>query len=220
MNPLLKIMLILASIFASTFIIIKSTGLISIEIIENWLIQAKLINRYYVAAIIILILFADLFIAVPTLTVIILSGYFLGFTHGALMAILGVSLAGSTGYYLSYQFGDKLLKHLIKNTTEKQKALSQFRAYGFVMILLSRAAPILPEVTACMAGTSKMPRIKFMTAWLLASVPYTLIAAYAGSISTIQNPKPAIFTAIGLSLLLWISWFVFNKYFINHSKLV
>ena len=41
MKPLLKIMLILALAFASTFIILKSTGLITVEKIELWLEMAK-----------------------------------------------------------------------------------------------------------------------------------------------------------------------------------
>jgi len=56
-----------------------------------------------------------------------------------------------------------------------------------------------------------MPLTKFATAWAASSIPYVLIASYAGSISTLDNPKPAIFTAIGLSLFFWTAWYVFRR---------
>jgi len=49
-----------------------------------------------------------------------------------------------------------------------------------------------------------MPFSKFLVTWSISSVPYVLIASYAGSISSINNPKPAIYTTIGLSALLWV----------------
>ena len=79
------------------------------------------------------------------------------------------------------------------------------------MILLSRAVPILSETTACLAGMTRMNPGKFLLAWLINSVPYMLIAVYAGSVSSIENPKPAIFTAIGLSLLLWLAWYIYHR---------
>ncbi|EPJ47894.1 MAG: hypothetical protein OFPI_31490 [Osedax symbiont Rs2] len=79
------------------------------------------------------------------------------------------------------------------------------------MILFSRAMPILPEVTACLSGITKMPFVKFLLAWTASSVPYALIATYAGSISSLENPKPAIIAAITLTLIMWSAWFIFQR---------
>ena len=76
MKSLLKIMITLALFFASTFIILKSTGLITVEKIELWLEMAKRADPLLVGAIIAGLLFADLFIAVPTMTVMVLGGFF------------------------------------------------------------------------------------------------------------------------------------------------
>lgn len=76
MTSLIKVMLIVASIFASTFIILKVAGVLSIEQIESWLTYAKSLSPIYVGGMTILLLFADLFVAMPTLTITILSGYF------------------------------------------------------------------------------------------------------------------------------------------------
>ena len=210
MIQLLKIIAVLALLFASTFIIANLTGWLSTEQVEIWFQSADQLSPSSVAMLVILLLFADLFIAVPTLTISILAGYFLGFPLGGASAIIGMILAGLSGYVLSYFNGDLLFKYLIKDSDRRADAVLTFQNYGFIMILMSRAVPIFPEVSACLAGITKMKFPRFLLAWLLSSVPYAIIASYAGSISSIDNPIPAIYTAILLSGTLWIGWFFFS----------
>ncbi|WP_057833068.1 TVP38/TMEM64 family protein [Colwellia sp. TT2012] len=211
MRALIKLILVLATLFATTFILVKFTGVISVEKIELWLTAAKSVDIFYLALIIVLLLFADLFIAVPTLTVMILSGYFLGHLYGAITAIIGVMLAGNTGYLLSYFYGERLEKLIIKDHQQRLALREQFDQYGILMIVFSRAMPILPEITACLSGLTKMPFVRFITAWSVSSVPYAIIATYAGSISSLNNPKPAIITAIVLTTLCWTAWFIAQR---------
>ncbi|GLR72165.1 TVP38/TMEM64 family protein [Agaribacter marinus] len=211
MQPLIKLALVLASIFATTFIIFKLGGILSVEQIEQWLVDAKNQNVNVIASIILLLLISDLFVAVPTLTVIILGGYFLGHTYGAIVSIAGLSIAGALGYTLSYGFGDKLEKWVIKNSDERQRMHSNFKKYGVFMLLFSRAMPILPEVCACLSGITRMPFLKFFAIWQISTVPYAVIASYAGSISSIDSPKPAIIAAIGLTSFFWLAWAIFQR---------
>ncbi len=211
MRALIKLMLVLVSVFAATFILAKISGVISIEKIEFWLTTAKSVDAFYLAIIIVLLLFSDLFIAVPTLTVMILSGYFLGHFYGAMAAITGVMLAGISGYILSYIYGEKLEKLVIKDYQQRLALREQFEQYGILMIIFSRAMPILPEVTACLSGMTKMPFVKFLLAWTISSVPYTLIATYAGSVSSLESPKPAIIAAVTLTVIVWIAWFIIQR---------
>ena len=211
MKSLLKVLLVVASVFASTFIIIKFSGVLTVEQIEGWLIQAQNTSPIYVALIVSLLLFADLFIAVPTLTITILSGFFLGYHFGAIAALTGTMLAGICGYTLSLYYGERILNFLVKDEVKRSEAIDAFNQNGFAMILLSRAVPILPEATACLAGITRMKFSKFLLAWSISTIPYVLIASYAGSISSIENPKPAIITAISISLVLWLSWFLFHR---------
>lgn len=207
----------MAILFTITFLIIKFTGILTIEQIQNWLYQAKNISPFYVGLIVVALLFADLFIAVPTLTIIILSGYFLGFFYGVIFSLSGVVLAGVVGYGLSRYYGDSILNYLVKDDDKKDEAVTIFKKHGFVMILLSRAMPILPEVSACLSGMTKMDFKRFLFAWLLSAIPYILIATYAGSISTLENPKPAIFIAISISAFFWTTWFFYHK---KHFKTI
>jgi len=204
-------MLAVTLVFSSTFIIARLTGLLSVESVERLLTAASEVSPWYIAGITTALLFADLFIAVPTLSVILITGYFIGPLAAFGASFLGLLLAGVSGYFLSHRYGDKLLVRLMKNDSDRREAKEAFQAHGFVTILLSRALPMLPEVSACMAGLTGMKFLRFVLAWVISTAPYVMIAAYAGSISSIDNPKPAIFTAIGLMAFLWTCWFVFKK---------
>ncbi|WP_448547566.1 TVP38/TMEM64 family protein [Thalassotalea fusca] len=211
MKSLLKIMLVLALFFASTFIVLNATGIITVDKITAWLELAKSVNPIYVGLVVVGLLFVDLFVAVPTLTIIILSGHFLGPIFGGGAAVIGLSLAGICGYVISRKYGHILINFLIKDRRKRYEVAEQFQSHGSVVILLSRATPILPEVSACMAGMTKMPFIRFLLLWLISTLPYAFIASYAGAISTLENPSPAILTAIGLTGFFWLGWFIFQK---------
>ena len=211
MKPLIKLMLTLGLAFATTFLLLNATGVVTVAKIETWLSLARDADPLWVVTIIVLLLFVDLIISVPTLATITLSGYFLGPVIGALAGIVGLVVAGLGGYTVSRRYGDLLLKLVVKDEAKRNEAVATFLEHGAVVILLSRASPILPEVSACMAGMTRMSRGKFLILWLASSVPYALIAAYAGSISSLDNPQPAIFAAIGLMSFLWLSWLVVRR---------
>ena len=218
MKDLLKVMLVLALVFASTFIIINATGLITLDGIKDTLAQAQQIHSAYLAMLVIGLLFADLFIAVPTMTVAIKAGYFLGWPMGAAAAISGFFLAGVTGYGLSRRYGWRLLKSIYKDREKLTEMQHVFSAYGPIMLIICRAMPILPEVSCCMAGATRMSFYKFLAMYTLGTVPYALIITYAGSISTLEKPTPVIMVAIGVSLSLWLAWFALGRRLRNPNK--
>ena len=211
MKSLIKIAVTLFLFFTGMLILFKFTGVLTLEKIELWMTIAKSTNPLYVALIVAGLLFCDLFMAVPTLSIMLLAGYFLGSVYAFIAAIIGVLLAGLCGYFLSRKYGDKLLNSLISDPSEREEAVQTFQKHGPIIILLSRATPVLPEVSACLAGITRMPFSRFLPLWLLSSVPYALIATYAGSVSSIQDPKPAILAAIGLTTFFFAAWMLFKK---------
>lgn len=212
MKTLIKLFLILATFFASTFILIKASGIFTTDDIRTGLEAVSSISPWVVGLVVAGLLFADLFIAIPNLTVCILSGYFLGFEIGAFFNIVGVSSAGITGHLLSRSVGRRFLEKIVRDPAKIKEMEDVFRRHGFVMILISWALPILPEATACLSGFTRMPFWKFLSAWALSAYPYVSIAAYAGSVSTISNPKPAIYAAIALTVFFWVLWGIFLKF--------
>lgn len=211
MKALLKIIGLLTLVFVCIFLLLNVTGLITIDRIEGWLQVAKSANPWLVGVLVAALLLVDLVIAVPTMATLMLAGYFIGAGPGALAGIIGLMAAGLTGYALSRRYGEKAVALIVKDETERAKASHVFLKHGPVVIVLARAMPMLPEVCACMAGVTRMPLGKFIALWTLNVVPYCAITAYAGSRSTLDDPTPAIFTAIGIFAIFWLGWALFNR---------
>ena len=211
MRPLIKTMLILGSIFALTFVIGRILGILTVENVRYWLELAGQVDPLWVAGTVIALLLLDLFVAVPTLTITILAGFFLGFMPGALAAGVGMTTAALTGYGISRIWGDRAIALVLRNPDDRRQMAETFNQSGPVMIMLSRAAPIVPEVTACMAGATGMPLWRYLFFFACSTVPYVLIAAYAGSISSPESPQPAILAAVGLYAFLWLGWYFFRR---------
>lgn len=211
MRPLLKVMLILAVVFGSTFVLGRVLGILTIENVRTLLEWAGSIDPWIVATLVVGLLFIDLVVAVPTLTVTILAGYFLGFAAGLAAALVGMSLAVFGGYAISRRWGDKLISMLIKDHRQRDDLTDTFQRHGPVMIMLARAAPMLPEITACMAGCTRMGLARYSIFFTLGTLPYAAIAAYAGSVSDIDNPMPAIYAALFLYGVMWTGWYLFRR---------
>ena len=211
MKFLIKVILILGLVSGSSFILVQATGLITIDKINFWFNEIKLLPAYYIGGIIIFLMFIDLVISIPTLAIIMLAGFFLGTFLGALFTIIGLMIAGCCGYILGYKYGEVILVLLLRNVQERNEFKASFKKHGYVTILLSRALPVLPEISTCIAGMTKMPFSKFILAWFISITPYSLIAAYAGAASSPRSPEPAIIAWSLLTSTLWISWYFFKK---------
>ncbi|GLT10067.1 hypothetical protein GCM10007928_22990 [Sulfitobacter porphyrae] len=171
MKSLLKVMLILGGLFALTFVAGRLLGILTVENVQALLEWAQRVDPAIVFGLVVLLLFADLFVAVPALTITILAGVLIGFPAGAAAAITGMSLAAGTGYWISRVRGQKGVALLVKDAEERASLTRIFQESGPVMILLSRAAPIIPEVTACMAGATRMPFARYGVFFAIGTLP-------------------------------------------------
>jgi|TARA_R110002096_G_C14661942_1_gene728489 uncharacterized membrane protein YdjX (TVP38/TMEM64 family) len=211
MKSLIKVILILGFVSGSSFILVQVTGLITIDRIDFWFNEIRSFPPYYIGGVVLALMLIDLFISIPTLATIMLAGFFMGTLLGAAFTIIGLTIAGCCGYMLGRRYGEVILKFLLKNDTEREEFKASFEEHGFFTILLSRALPVLPEVSTCIAGMTKMPFSKFLTAWLISITPYSLIAAYAGASSSPRSPEPAIIAWALLTSSLWVGWYIFKR---------
>jgi uncharacterized membrane protein YdjX (TVP38/TMEM64 family) len=205
------VVLLFFVMFTFLMVTVKLTGFLTLDKIESWLNLAKSVSPWLVGSIVVALLYVELFIAVPTLSVTILSGYFLGWPLGALAPLLGMFLATFTGYGLSRCYGDAILRFLVRKPDERTQMVEAFERIGFAMIVFGRAVPMLPEASACLAGATKMPLSRYALGWFLGTLPYSLLASYSGSVSTLDNPTPAILVAISIPAGLSILWFLLNR---------
>ena len=193
---------ILVLVFTLTLLAFKAFDVLSLDDIKAWLIQAQQWSPVWVGSLIILLLLVDLFIAVPTLSLTILSGFFLGFEWGFFYSSVGLLLAGSMGYVLSRYHGHKVLSWVCKDDAEQKSMIHLFQTLGPLSLLLCRAAPMLPEITSCLAGTTRMPYWRYLMFYSLGSIPYAAVAVFSGSISSVDNPSPALYTYVGMFAVL------------------
>jgi uncharacterized membrane protein YdjX (TVP38/TMEM64 family) len=211
MKDLLKVAVIMALIFASTFVLMKSTGLVTEEGVTAFLGRAHDIHPGWLAVIVIGLLLLDLFIAVPTMTTILLAGYFMGPVLGGMASAAGLMLLGTTGYGMGRRFGRPVLSRLFKDDARLAGIEAAFARNDLLVLFVCQALPILPELSCVLAGIARTRPLRFLFGYAVGVVPFAFIVAYAGSISTLSNPGPAIYTAIGVSILLLGAWTLLRR---------
>lgn len=211
MKDLIKIAVILALAFASTFIVIKSTGLITEEGVSAFLQQAKSINPWWLATLVVGLLLIDLLIAVPTMTTILFAGFLMGPIYGGLASATGLMLLGMTGYGMGYRIGRPVLLRLFKDEKRLPEIETAFARNDLLLLFVCQAMPILPELSCTLAGIARTRFPRFLFGYAVGVVPFAFIVAYAGSISTLSNPSPAIYTAIGVSVILLLFWTLLKR---------
>ncbi|HET6395569.1 MAG TPA: VTT domain-containing protein [Pseudoxanthomonas sp.] len=210
LRDLLRIGLALAAVFASTFLVLRLGGWLTLDDIRAWLAQAHEAAPLYVAGVVAALLFADLFVAMPTLTLTILAGYFLGAPLGAAAASVGMMAAGLCGYALGRRHGTAILSRIYRDPERLTGIQAVFAEHGLFVLLVCRALPILPEVSCCLAGATRMPFRRFIAGFSVGTLPYAAIAAFSGSRSSVEDPLPAILAFIALPGSLWLAWHVFR----------
>ena len=211
MKELVKVIICIGAFFTLMMLVFNLTGWLTLERLEDALTWAKDQSGWAVGALVAFFLFLDLFVAVPTMSLGLLSGNFLGMGGGVLAFCVGCYAAGTTGFWISRRWGEKVLQRVLRDEGKREEMKACFERNGFMMIVLSRALPEVRVVTACLAGVTGMKFSKFIVAWTLATLPYALVVVYAGSISSLDKPTPAVVTAVLVTGTLWGAWSLFSR---------
>ena len=147
------------------------------------------------------LLLADLLLPIPGTVVMSALGAVYGFWLGGLLAALGSMAAGMLGYGVGRFFKEGFSrKWLGEGDFEKGRVL--FDRNGALVVAVSRALPILPEVLACMAGLLRMPFGKFCFALACGSVPMGFLFAWIGMVGR-ENPEWGFAFSLGVPAVLW-----------------
>ena len=103
------------------------------------------------------------------------------------------------------------MQRLFKDERRLAGIETAFQRNDLLVLFACQALPILPEVSACLAGVSRMPFGRFCLGFGVGVVPFAFIVAWAGSASTLADPSPAIYTAIGVSVALLLAWTLLRR---------
>ena len=158
-------------------------------------------SRPYAWAAAIGLLVADLVLPIPATGIFAALGTVYGPWWGGLIGAAGSTLAGLVGYGLARLGGLPLARRLADD-----KELARFHAFfdrwGPVAVILSRAAPILPEVMAVLAGLARMSLGRFAASLVLGTVPTAFLFAWLGYASR-EAPWWGMLVAVLIPVAVW-----------------
>lgn len=208
MKSLIRLYLIIISVFALIFLLVNVTGLLSVADIKSYLHQIQDADKLKVFIVVAVLLASDVFLSVPTILIVTYSGNILGFELGLLASTLGMMLSGIIAYALCRLSGNKMLQVLIKDPKQIDEVNGIFHKLGFGMLIIARALPMLPEATCCLSGMMKFNFVKFLGYYLIGTLPYAIVLTYLGSISDLDNPYPALVGIGMVYVVLYALWYV------------
>lgn len=211
MKDLLKIAVVLALAFASTFFLVQWSGLIPEEGVVAWLEGLRAIDPWLLVAGVILLLVLDLLVAIPTMTTILLAGWLLGPVAGGLAASAGLMAMGGAAYGMGRRLGRPVLARMLKDPDRLAGIEAAFARQDMLVLVVCQALPILPELSATLAGIAQMPLRRFLAGYAAGVVPFAFIVAAGGAASTPDDLRPAILTAIATSATLLLLWRVVQR---------
>ncbi|MFN6924336.1 MAG: TVP38/TMEM64 family protein [Tabrizicola sp.] len=206
MRDLPGIGLILALVFASTFVLARWSGILPEEDLLAWLQDLRERHPAWLIGAVLLLLVPDLFIAVPTMTTVLLAGWLLGAGPGGRTAASGLLLMGSTACLIGRSAGRRGLSRLFRADARLAGIERALARNDLLTLAICQALPILPELSATLAGIARTPPLRFLAGWALGVVPFSFVVAGGGAASSPDDLRPAILTAIGTTAVLLLAW--------------
>lgn len=181
MKVLFGFILLLIVLFASTFVLADTLGLLEEHIIVERLHELTAVApmRWLTGSVLAILLTADLLLPVPSSIVMTLSGYALGFCFGTVVNFAGAMGSAVLGFWLCRRFGLRAFRTLV-GERENRRVECLFERYGPWVILLSRPVPMLTEVVSCVSGLTGMSLLRFTLLSGAATLPLCGVYAWAG----------------------------------------
>jgi uncharacterized membrane protein YdjX (TVP38/TMEM64 family) len=204
MKKIIIIVTVLVVLFTVLFMIGENIGILKGEHIEKQIsaFGSTLTGRICMSLTIIGLLVIDILLPIPSSIVMTLSGKLLGFFPGGIISFIGALLAAWLGFFACRFGGKKVFIRLI-GEEDISKVKAWFEKYGIFAIILSRPVPMLTEILSCLAGLSQVSPLLFTLAVIFGTLPICFVYSYAGQISSIFNPWPAIWVALAIPAIGW-----------------
>jgi uncharacterized membrane protein YdjX (TVP38/TMEM64 family) len=144
------------------------------------------------------ILATDVLLPVPSSLVSTFAGARLGTLLGAFASWSGMSLGASIGFALARQWGRPLAQRLSRPEDLDRMAVASQR-YGPIVLVVTRALPVLAEASVLLMGIHLLPWKKFLPAILLSNLG--IAVAYA-AFGTFAQQHEWLALAMGISVAL------------------
>lgn len=144
---------------------------------------------------------ADLVLPIPATAVMAALGIIYGPIVGGILSGAASFCAGAIAYLATRMMGHRAAVFIV-GERDLARAEKFFDRAGGYAVAFSRPLPLLPEVTACLAGMAEMKRRVFFTALGIGSVVTGLAFAWVGHAGA-SNPGMAMFIGAAIPVAVW-----------------
>jgi uncharacterized membrane protein YdjX (TVP38/TMEM64 family) len=150
-----------------------------------------------------LLLASDLLLPVPASAVLTALGMLHGTFAGGAIGTLGLGLAGLLGWTVGRCCGRPVAARLF-DPGEWAQAAALFTRFGGLLVAVSRALPLLPEVVGVAAGILGMRLPLFLAALLCGAAPVAFAFAAFGAASA-DRPLAGLLVSLAVPAALWFA---------------
>ena len=153
---------------------------------------------------------AQMFLVVVNVVLLILVAILAyGPWWGSLLALAGVVVASTVGYWLGHSAGETFISRLIGEKNE-QKMVAEVQRYGTWAVVIARLSPALSDdAVSFVAGVARLGYWRFITATVAGVVPLIALLAWLGENS--DRLKTGLWWVSGISLLLFGAYVWWDK---------
>lgn len=128
---------------------------------------------------------------------------------GSLLALVGVVVASSVGYWLGYSAGATFIGRLIGEKNEK-KMVNEVQRYGTWAVVIARLSPALSDdAVSFVAGVARLGYWRFIVATVAGVAPLIALLAWLGEDS--DRLKTGLLWVSGISIVLFGAYVWWDK---------
>jgi len=165
--------------------------------IETWannFIQSASNQPGLTAIVLSLLLASDILLPVPANEANTAAGFFLGFTGGLAISLIGRMIGCIIGFWLGMKFGRPIAQRLA-GANELKRLEKMGQRFGDWLIIILRPVPMLAEASVLFAGMSKMSVSKFLLLTSISNLGVSAVFSAVGAFSATVNSFLLAFAA-------------------------
>ena len=193
MRPVINVCLTLAFFLAIPIIPFLLLGDAFEQDVAAWLQQEREQTGGVLAAGVVGTLASDIFLPIPSSSVVTYAGGVLGLWPATLWSWLGLTVGSSFGFGLSKLLG-KPFAHRFAEPADLEKVEAAASRYGPAILLISRPLPILAEACVLLFGTTTLTWRQFLLPVVVANLGIAFIYAACGA--DFEDQKTLLIAAV------------------------
>jgi membrane protein DedA with SNARE-associated domain len=195
-------------------LVVVALILIPFFLFEDWFLalaeelSSGRASKWYTAVAISGLLASDVVLPIPSSVVSAGAGMLLGFSRGAAVIWLGMTVSCLIGYAIGASSANAARRFVGRDGLVRASALAE--SYGDLMLVVSRPVPVLAEASIIFAGVVRTPFRRFLAmtsaANLGVAAGYAAIGAYSMKVESFLLAFAGALAVPGLAMLVARLW--------------